>query len=234
MIVRKYNRRNRSLTRNCSDFDDAVSDEYDTVLSQENNQQDVFNVPFSSQGSSSRWSFDSDLFGSSSSQDSAQLGIRAQKDPLINGIEGSDLGLNRVLKKPRNEFDFEAYGLDFSQESQQLAILPPKSSGDLGIGDGFCPKPKKVGKKGVKVKEKREVYVPVVEQTKTLMETQEFGEMMEHEDEVYFALDGLRKGQQPRIRRASLLSLLSISKTAQQRRLLRTNGYVDFSRFCVF
>lgn len=231
MIVRKYNRRNRSLPRNCTDlpFDDAVSDDYDTVLSQESNHQhDVFSVPFSSQGSSSRWSFDSDLFGSNSSQDSGQLGIRTQRDPLI---EGSEMGLNRVLKKPRNEFDFEAYGLDFSQESQELAILPPKSSGDLGIGDGFFRKSKKVGKKGVKVKEQKEVYVPAVEQTKTLMETQEFGEMMEHEDEVYFALDGLRKGQQPRIRRASLLSLLSICKTAQQRRLLRTNGYVDFQDY---
>lgn len=222
MIVRKYNRRNRSLTRNCTDEYDAGSDEYDTVLSQESNhQQDVFSVPFPSQGSSSRWSFDSDLFGSNSSQDSGQLGIRTQRDSLI---EGSEMGLNRVLKKPRNEFDFEAYGLNFSQESQELAILPPKSGGELGIGDGVFRKSKKVVKKGVKVKEKKEVYVPAVEQTKTLMETQEFGEMMEHEDEVYFALDGLRKGQQPRIRRASLLSLLSICKTAQQRRLLRTNG----------
>ncbi|KAF2305147.1 hypothetical protein GH714_002055 [Hevea brasiliensis] len=56
------------------------------------------------------------------------------------------------------------------------------------------------------------------------METQEFGEMMEHVDEVNFALDGLRKGQPVRIRRASLLSLLSICGTAQQRRLLRTQG----------
>ncbi|WOG89855.1 hypothetical protein DCAR_0209094 [Daucus carota subsp. sativus] len=242
MIVRKYNRRNRSLTRNCSDEYDAVSDEYDTVLSQENSQ-DVFGVPFSSQGSSSRWSFESDLFGSNCSQDSGQLGIRTRGEIGVSGIEGGDLGGSRVLKKPRNEFDFEAYGLDFSQESQELAILPPKIGGDLeigggvfgkskkvgnggelGIDGGVFGKSKKVGKKGGKVKEKREVYMPVVEQTKTLMETQEFGEMMEHEDEVYFALDGLRKGQQARIRRASLLSLLAISKTAQQRRHLRTNG----------
>ncbi|XWS19572.1 hypothetical protein CRYUN_Cryun31cG0027100 [Craigia yunnanensis] len=60
--------------------------------------------------------------------------------------------------------------------------------------------------------------------TSTLMEAQEFGEMMEHVDEVNFALDGLKKGQQVRIRRASLLSLLSICGTAQQRRLLRTHG----------
>lgn len=60
--------------------------------------------------------------------------------------------------------------------------------------------------------------------TATLMETQEFGEMMEHEDEVNFALDGLRRGQPPRIRRASLLSLLSICGTLHQRRLLTTHG----------
>ena len=46
-----------------------------------------------------------------------------------------------------------------------------------------------------------------------LIEAQEFGEMMEHVDEVNFALDGLRKPQPIRIRRASLLSLLSICAT---------------------
>lgn len=61
------------------------------------------------------------------------------------------------------------------------------------------------------------------------MEAQEFGEMMEQNDEVNFALDGLRKGQPIRIRRASLVSLLSICATTQQRRLLRSQGYGDFS-----
>ncbi|KAM1593012.1 hypothetical protein FF2_036446 [Malus domestica] len=65
---------------------------------------------------------------------------------------------------------------------------------------------------------------PSILATSTLMEAQEFGEMMEHVDEVNFALDGLRKGQPVRIRRASLLSLLSICGTAQQRQLLRTQG----------
>ncbi|OIV94345.1 hypothetical protein TanjilG_21685 [Lupinus angustifolius] len=60
--------------------------------------------------------------------------------------------------------------------------------------------------------------------TSTLMEAQEFGEMMEHVDEVNFALDGLRKGQPVRIRRVSLVSLLGICGTTQQRRLLRTHG----------
>ncbi|THU67156.1 hypothetical protein C4D60_Mb05t21680 [Musa balbisiana] len=60
--------------------------------------------------------------------------------------------------------------------------------------------------------------------TSTLMEAQEFGEMMEHVDEVNFALDGLRRGQPVRVRRASLLSLLSACSTAQQRRILRVQG----------
>lgn len=61
--------------------------------------------------------------------------------------------------------------------------------------------------------------------TSTLLEAQEFGELMEHEDEVNFALDGLRNGQQVRIRRASLSSLLSICASQHQRRSLRAQGY---------
>ncbi|XP_009118232.1 wings apart-like protein homolog isoform X2 [Brassica rapa] len=60
--------------------------------------------------------------------------------------------------------------------------------------------------------------------TSTLLEAQEFGELMEHEDEVNFALDGLRKGQQVRIRRASLSSLLAICASQHQRRSLRAQG----------
>ncbi|KAM1742109.1 hypothetical protein ACFX12_012142 [Malus domestica] len=59
------------------------------------------------------------------------------------------------------------------------------------------------------------------------MEAQGFGEMMEPVDEVNFALDGLRKGQPVRIKRASLLSLLSICGTAQQTRLLRTQDIIS-------
>ncbi|MBA0694456.1 hypothetical protein Goari_004747 [Gossypium aridum] len=77
--------------------------------------------------------------------------------------------------------------------------------------------------------------MPWISPTSSLMEAQEFGEMMEHVDEVNFALDGLKKGQPVRIRRASLLSLLSICATAQQRRLLRTHGYVEIlDGFLVF
>ncbi|XP_047328514.1 wings apart-like protein 2 [Impatiens glandulifera] len=43
-------------------------------------------------------------------------------------------------------------------------------------------------------------------------------------DEINFAIDGLRSGQSLRIRRTSLLSLLSICSTIQQRRSLRSHG----------
>ncbi|CAM8907528.1 unnamed protein product [Rhodiola kirilowii] len=56
---------------------------------------------------------------------------------------------------------------------------------------------------------------------------------MEHEEDDYFALDGLKKGHPVRIRRASLLSLLSISATAQQRRLLRIQGHSQDARWCL-
>ncbi|KAG7658020.1 Armadillo-type fold [Arabidopsis suecica] len=58
----------------------------------------------------------------------------------------------------------------------------------------------------------------------TLMEAQEFGELIENEDEVNFALDGLKKGHKVRIRRAALSSLLSICESQYQRRSLRALG----------
>ncbi|KAM7500813.1 hypothetical protein LguiA_025227 [Lonicera macranthoides] len=132
------------------------------------------------------------------------------------------------------QFDSEPYASNSSQESRQFAALPPKNpvvGDDLEYGAG-ARKSKKArngkreidGVMGKKVKKKGEKAIVAAMATATLMETQEFGEMMEHSDEVTFALDGLRKGLPVRIRRASLLSLLSICGTVQQRRLLRTNG----------
>ncbi|PWA97876.1 WAPL (Wings apart-like protein regulation of heterochromatin) protein [Artemisia annua] len=72
-------------------------------------------------------------------------------------------------------------------------------------------------------KKGKKVVTSLIETT-TLMETQECGEMMEHVDEVNFGLDGLRRGQPVRVRRSSLLSLLNVCGTLQQRRLLRTHG----------
>ncbi|KAA8519823.1 hypothetical protein F0562_014087 [Nyssa sinensis] len=135
-------------------------------------------------------------------------------------------------------FDSEPFCSNSLQESRQLAILPPQKEvigGNLENGDGIFRKSKKArnGKREREVSKKLKskgvnsdslASIPTSTATATLMETQEFGEMMEHVDEVNFALDGLRKGQPARIRQASLLSLLSICGTAQQRRLLRTHG----------
>ncbi|XP_051133953.1 wings apart-like protein 2 [Andrographis paniculata] len=139
-------------------------------------------------------------------------------------------------KKSKNS-DSDLYVLNSSQEWTDLGNRPLSKSKDnkdcrevkKGLGkskkkdmaeNGVLPKRKKK-KKVMKPKEPEPSYV---ELTTTLMETQEFGEMMEHEDEVNFALDGLKKGQPVKIRRASLLSLLSICGTMQQRRLLRVHG----------
>jgi Wings apart-like protein regulation of heterochromatin len=64
-------------------------------------------------------------------------------------------------------------------------------------------------------------------ETASLVEAQEFGEMMEHSDEVDFAIDGLRPGKPVRIRRASLISLLNVCGTPRQRQLLRAHGSVE-------
>ncbi|KAF8391374.1 hypothetical protein HHK36_023678 [Tetracentron sinense] len=183
MIVRTYAR--RSISKNCSDssFNGGIDESFREPLSQESSQ-DIYSFPLSSQDSSP-WSFDSELYGSNSSQGS--LSVLPPRVPVGNSSLQRNGGV-RKSKKPR------------------------KIKHDSGI-----PKHQKsLISKGV-----RSISLPA---TSTLMEAQEFGEMMEHVDEVNFALDGLRKGQPSRIRRASLLSLLSICATAQQRRLLRTQG----------
>ncbi|GAB2301167.1 hypothetical protein Dimus_035200 [Dionaea muscipula] len=111
-------------------------------------------------------------------------------------------------------FDSDPAASNSSQNSLQL-LSPIPESDDCGRK----AKRLKNGKKRV-----LSTPVTVVPATATLMETQEFGEMMEHMDEVNFALDGLRKRQPVRIRRASLLSLLSICGSVAQRRLLRAQG----------
>ncbi|KAE9461839.1 hypothetical protein C3L33_06250, partial [Rhododendron williamsianum] len=135
----------------------------------------------------------------------------------------------------------EPYASNSSQEARELSIIPPRrhgNGGGYGGGEEGCFRKSKKARvngnhKGFDLLPKR-VKSGAVAGTATLMETQECGEMMEHVDEVNFALDGLRKGgQQIRVRRASLLSLLSICGTATRRRLLRTHGYVSLIRFRV-
>ncbi|KAA8515284.1 hypothetical protein F0562_018486 [Nyssa sinensis] len=189
MIVRTYGRRNRSISRNCSDsgYNEDVSESFRDSLSQES-PQDIYSFAFSSQDSS-HWDFDSEPFGSNSLQESRQLAILPPRKEVIGGDLEDGGGGFRKSKKARNR----------KRELEVPKKLKSKAARSISV-------------------------VPTVTATATLMETQEFGEMMEHVDEVNFALDGLRKGQPARIRRASLLSLLSICATAQQRRLLRTQG----------
>ncbi|KAI3680683.1 hypothetical protein L6452_35456 [Arctium lappa] len=154
---------------------------------------------------------DADGFDDSLSQESTQ--------ELDNGdIFSFAFPSQESIKNPWS-FDSDPYSFDSSQDSRKLSVLPPRSKKPRAE----LNEKKKDNKKGKKVKKRNEPVVMLTE-TSTLMETQEFGEMMEHVDEVNFALDGLRRGQPVRIRRASLLSLLMVCGTLQQRRTLRTHG----------
>lgn len=222
MIVRTYGRRSRSYSE--SGLNDDVSDQ---TLPPENTQ-DIYSFGFSSQDSV-HWSSNfnnSDPYDAGTSQELTILPSRKEDRDL--DFEGDD----GVLWKPKKVkmFDWETYSLNSSQESDEFSM-------EYGRFDGGLQeqKVKKTGtgkENGVLLKKKKkknkvklmELGLPSLGPSATLMETQECGEMMEHMDEVNFALDGLRKGQPARIRRASLLSLLSICGTAQQRRLLRAHG----------
>uniref|UniRef100_A0A9I9CF45 Wings apart-like protein C-terminal domain-containing protein n=1 Tax=Cucumis melo TaxID=3656 RepID=A0A9I9CF45_CUCME len=131
-----------------------------------------------------------DSFTDSLSQESSQ-------DPLFGIAFSSQDSSTRW-----STFDSEPYGTNSSQGS--FSANPIRSSFDDSLNGGH--------KKSKKIKiEKKELEVlrcsqPAISSTSTLMEAQEFGEMMEHVDEVNFALDGLRNGQQVRIRRAILRS----------------------------
>lgn len=120
-------------------------------------------------------------------------------------------------------FESDPYGLD----SLSQGSLPKRVSFDdslNGNGGGGVVRKSKKARIGKRELEAPRNHKPSIQPTSTLMEAQEFGEMMEHVDEVNFALDGLRRNQPVRIRRASLLSLLSICGTAHQRRLLGSQG----------
>ncbi|KAK4493160.1 hypothetical protein RD792_017985 [Penstemon davidsonii] len=174
--------------------------------------------------------FNSDPYEYNSSEELEEFSIL----PPSKGRENASvIGFSDGEFQERNKFkDVESdfYELDSSQELGELGISQPREK-DCWEIDGDSRKSKKkdrkengvLQKKKNKNKKKMELADAVINTT-TLMETQEFGEMMEHVDEVNFALDGLKKGQQVRVRRASLLSLLSICGTAQQRRLLRVHG----------
>ncbi|XP_020247233.1 uncharacterized protein LOC109824990 isoform X2 [Asparagus officinalis] len=136
--------------------------------------------------------------------------------------------INRSFSDPESP-DFIDFPL--SQESSQDplafsfgAAFSSQDSDSSGQDPTKTKEKKKKKQMYEQGEEGEDVAAPAVAATATLMEAQEFGEMMEHVDEVNFALDGLRPGQPTRIRRASLLSLLSICGTPQQRVLVRAQG----------
>ncbi|KAL0407351.1 UNVERIFIED_CONTAM: hypothetical protein Slati_4049000 [Sesamum latifolium] len=178
----------------------------------------------------------SDPYEYNSSHEAEEFVVRPQKKARETSVfDFSEQGDLWKSKKSKN-VDSDSYMLNSSQDLVDLGIPLPRKregNGDCWEFDGVSGKSKKKdrGENGVLQKKKKkkkmkskESQQGYVELTTTLMETQEFGEMMEHVDEVNFALDGLKKGQPVRIRRASLLSLLSICGTTQQRRLLRVHG----------
>lgn len=153
---------------------------------------------------------------------------RTYSDSTLNDAVHDDddsidpFGISLSQDTPQFNFNFSSSQDSSSQWSQfdSEPYPPPRDSLKRPNSlNGDVRRSKKA-----KTTRKEAVKSSTILATSTLMEAQEFGEMMEHVDEVNFALDGLRKGQPVRIRRASLLSLLSICGTAQQRRLLRTQG----------
>lgn len=178
----------------------------------------------------------SDPYEYNSSEELEEIVVLPQRKGRENGVfDFSEQGDLWKTKKSKN-VGSDTYVLNSSQELRDLEIPQSRkcdSNGHCLEFDGVSGKSKKkdrakngvLQKKKKKNRKSKESGPGYVELTTTLMETQEFGEMMEHVDEVNFALDGLKKGQQVRIRRASLISLLSICGTLQQRRLLRAHGY---------
>lgn len=206
--------------------------------SQESKDFEVLEIsPGAFQKSKKLKKVDSGPYEHNSSQELEDLLVLPQMRGRENRV--SDFSKYGDLKKSMKSKNVEpdSYLLNSSHDLGELGIIQPRKSErnvDCSEFDGVSGKSKKKDKGGngispkkKKKKLKSKVSEPeYVELTSTLMETQEFGEMMEHSDEVNFALDGLKKGQPVRVRRASLLSLLSISGTVQQRRLLRVHGYL--------
>ncbi|CAA0837163.1 WAPL (Wings apart-like protein regulation of heterochromatin) protein [Striga hermonthica] len=160
---------------------------------------------------------------------------KVRDDKVFDFSEDGDLWES---KKSKN-LDLDSFTLDSSQELGNLGTSKSRkheNNGDRRGFGGVSGKSKKKNmdengklhrKKNKKKMKSKESEPSYVELTATLMETQESGEMMEHEDEVNFALDGLKKGQPVAVHRASLLSLLTICGSAQQRRLLKVHGMAE-------
>ncbi|CAN6282611.1 unnamed protein product [Urochloa humidicola] len=146
------------------------------------------------------------------------------------------------VSSSQDAFDFDADDdLLGSSASQPLPLPPSQESSSMWEfdedpppsppqarpearrrGRGGGPRRGGLGRGGWELAE-----APAAAPTATLMEAEEYGEMMESVDEVTFALDGLRPAAQRRTRRASLLALLGICASAERRRVLRSQGLLQ-------
>ncbi|CAA0819729.1 WAPL (Wings apart-like protein regulation of heterochromatin) protein [Striga hermonthica] len=164
----------------------------------------------------------------------SDLGISQSRDPESQG-DGWDLGgdFGKSRKRARGEVNPDPYDYNSSQELEEHVVPPQskvrddkvfdftedgdlwesKKSKNLDLDSFTLDSSQELGNLGTSKSRKHE--------------NNESGEMMEHEDEVNFALDGLKKGQPVAVHRASLLSLLTICGTAQQRRLLKMHGMAE-------
>ncbi|GJM91107.1 hypothetical protein PR202_ga07451 [Eleusine coracana subsp. coracana] len=152
--------------------------------------------------------------------------------------DGGDGGGARGTASAHDAFDFDGDDLDAlgSSASQPLPLLPAPSQESSSMWDFDedpppSPPPRRDerrrGTGGRRGGGGWELAVPPAAATSTLMEAEEYGEMMESVDEVTFALDGLRPTAPKRTRRASLLALLGICDSAERRRMLRAHGLVQ-------
>ncbi|KQJ97292.1 uncharacterized protein LOC100834222 isoform X2 [Brachypodium distachyon] len=152
-----------------------------------------------------------------------------------DGGEGSGGGGERGFSSSQDAFDF-----DGGDGGDELALLgssssqpfpPSQESSSMWDFDEDPPPrqaeaPRRQGRRGRGGGGYAEHEAEAEAATATLMEAEEYGEMMESVDEVNFALDGLRDTAPRRVRRASLLALLGICASAARRRVLRAQGLV--------
>ncbi|XP_062205330.1 wings apart-like protein 1 isoform X2 [Phragmites australis] len=139
-------------------------------------------------------------------------------------------GGDRGVSSSKDAFDFDGDDLDAlgSSASQPLPLPPSQESSSMWDFDEDPPPRPEGRRRGKEGRGGRwELAEPAAAPTATLMEAEEYGEMMESVDEVTFALDGLRPAAQRRTRRASLLALLGICASAERRRVLRAQGLIQ-------
>ncbi|KAL7130100.1 hypothetical protein ABFS83_13G111100 [Erythranthe nasuta] len=110
--------------------------------------------------------------------------------------------------------DSGSYGLNSSQDLRSSGPRKRERKRDVSNFTRVCGiSKKKAGKEN-----------GVLKKTRKKLDSKLWSITENYLDGVNFALDGLKKGSHVKIRRASLVSLLSVCRTNQHRQLLRVNG----------